>query len=200
MREAGLKGTMRRRWARTTDSNHAEVVFPNLLGRDFTATAPNQRWVADITYLRTPTGFIFLAAVMDLFSRAIVGWALGPTLERELVIKALDAALASRCPKPGLVHHSDRGCQYASGDYQAKLASNGITCSMSARGNCLDNAAMESWFNTLKLELGEDFKGEAQARVELLDYIELFYNQKRIHSAIGYVSPAQFERNALKAA
>jgi putative transposase len=196
MREEGLKGRMRRRFVRTTESDHAEVVSPNLLKRDFTATAPNQRWVADITYLRTPTGFIYLAVVLDLFSRAIVGWALGPTLERELVIRALQEALARRSPDVGLLHHSDRGCQYASKDYQSMLAANGITCSMSGSGNCLDNAAMESWFSTLKLELCEDFAGQAEAQRELFDYIEVFYNRHRLHSAIGYVSPAQFEKNA----
>jgi transposase InsO family protein len=199
MREEGLRGKLRRRFARTTNSDHAEAVFPNLLERDFTATAPNQRWVADITYLRTPTGFIYLAVVLDLFSRAIVGWALGPTLERSLVIRALENALVSRCPGPGLLHHSDRGCQYASKDYQSMLSTNGITCSMSGSGNCLDNAAMESWFSTLKLELREDFKDQTEAQRELFDYIEVFYNRKRLHSAIGYVSPSQLERTASQA-
>jgi transposase InsO family protein len=196
MREEGLKGKMRRRFRRTTESDHAELVHPNLLDRNFTATAPNQRWVADITYLRTPTGFIYLAAVLDLFSRAIVGWAVGPTLERGLVTRALEAALMRRCPEPGLLHHSDRGCQYASKDYQSLLAANGITCSMSGSGNCFDNAAMESWFSILKLELREDFKDQAEAQAELFDYIEVFYNRKRTHSALGYLSPAQFERAA----
>ena len=197
MREEGLKGKMRRRFRRTTESNHSDLVHPNLLDRNFTAMAPNQRWVADITYLRTPTGFIYLAAVLDLFSRAIVGWALGPSLEGSLVTKALEAALMRRCPEPGLLHHSDRGCQYTSKDYQSLLAANGITCSMSGTGNCFDNAAMESWFSTLKLELREDFKDLAEAQLELFDYIEVFYNRKRLHSSLGYLSPAQFESAAL---
>lgn len=200
MRELGIRGRMRRRFTRTTDSEHAEMVFPNLLRREFSATAPNQRWVADITYLRTPKGFIYLAAVMDLFSRAIVGWALGPTLERSLVIKALDEALVRRRPKPGLLMHSDKGSQYASKDYQAKLAANGITCSMSGRGNCFDNAAMESWFSTLKLELRGDFNDESEARTELFDYIEVFYNRKRLHSAIGNLSPEAYEQKSLQRA
>jgi putative transposase len=201
MREEGLRGKVRRRWALTTDSAHAQPVFENVLDRDFTATAPNQRWVGDITYLRTPNGFVYLAVVMDLFSRAIVGWALSAVIDRKLVIAALEEALHRRCPAPGLLHHSDRGCQYASDDYQALLAAKGITCSMSRAGNCWDNAAMESWFGTLKTELGEDFESPAAAKRELFDYIEVFYNRKRTHSSLGYVSPAEFERNlTMKAA
>jgi transposase InsO family protein len=201
MREEGLRGKVRRRFARTTDSNHEEPVFENVLDRDFTATAPNQRWVGDITYLRTPNGFIYLAVVMDLFSRAIVGWALSAVIDRKLVIAALEDALRRRCPARGLLHHSDRGCQYASDDYQKLLDANGITCSMSRRGNCLDNAAMESWFGTLKTELGEDFESPAAAKRELFEYIEVFYNRKRMHSSLGYVSPAEFEgAAAMKAA
>jgi putative transposase len=196
MREEGLRGKVRRRWTRTTDSAHDQPVFENILNRDFTATAPNQRWVGDITYLRTPNGFIYLAAVMDLFSRAIVGWALSAVIDRKLAIAALEDALSRRCPAPGLLHHSDRGCQYASDDYQKLLEASGISCSMSRAGNCLDNAAMESWFGTLKTELGEDFESPAAAKRELFDYIEVFYNRKRMHSSLGYVSPAEFERRA----
>jgi transposase InsO family protein len=200
MREEGLRGKMRRRFARTTDSNHAQPVFENVLDRDFTASAANQRWVCDTTYLRTPNGFVFLAAVMDLFSRAIVGWAVSAINDRNLVMAALEGALKRRCPPPGLIHHSDRGCQYASDDYQQLLEANGITCSMSRRGNCLDNAAMESWFGTLKTELGEDFDSAYEAKRQLFDYVEVFYNRKRLHSAIGYVSPFEFERGALQLA
>jgi putative transposase len=197
MREEGLRGKVRRRFARTTDSNHSQPVFGNILARDFTATAPNQRWVGDITYLRTPNGFIYLAAVMDLFSRAIVGWALSAIIDRKLAMAALEDALTRRSPAPGLLHHSDRGCQYASDDYQKLLDANGITCSMSRRGNCLDNAAMESWFGTMKTELSEDFESPFEAKRQLFNYIEVFYNRKRMHSSLGYVSPAEFERAAI---
>jgi putative transposase len=196
MREEGLKGKVRRRCARTTDSNHSLPVFPNLLNRDFTATGPNRRWVGDITYLRTPNGFIYLAAVLDLYSRAIVGWAVSAVIDRHLVIAALEMAVKRRCPGPGLLHHSDQGSQYASDDYQSMLDEGGITCSMSRRGDCYDNAAMESWFGILKTELGEHFASPFDAKRQLFDYIEVFYNRKRIHSSLGYLSPAEFERNA----
>jgi len=200
MREEGLRGKVRRRFVVTTDSDHPHQVFENKLKRDFTAEAPDQRWVCDTTYLRTPAGFLFLAAVLDLYSRAIVGWALSTVNDRHLVIAALEDALAKRCPTPGLLHHSDRGCQYASEAYQKLLSQHGIDCSMSRAGSCLDNAAMESWFATLKGELGEDFETLHEAKRQLFDYIEAFYNRKRLHSAIGYVSPAEFERNARAAA
>jgi putative transposase len=201
MGEEGIRGKVRRRFAHTTDSNHEQPVFENVLDRDFTATAPNQRWVGDITYLRTPNGFIYLAAVLDLFSRAIVGWAVSAVIDRKLAMAALEEALTRRCPGPGLLHHSDRGSQYASDDYQKLLGANGITCSMSRRGNCWDNAVMESWFGTLKTELGEDFESSGDAKRQLFDYIEVFYNRQRMHSSLGYVSPAEFERNAeIKAA
>ena len=196
MCEEGLKGKVRRGFVRTTDSNHSLPVFSNVLNRDFTATGPNQRWVGDITYLRTPNGFIYLAVVMDLFSRAIVGWAVSAVIDRHLVIAALEMALKRRCPGPGLLCHSDQGSQYASDDYQKKLDANGITCSMSRRGDCYDNAVMESWFGTLKTELGEYFESPFDAKRLLFDYVEVFYNRKRMHSSLGYVSPAEFESNA----
>ena len=196
MCEQGIKGKVRRGFVRTTDSNHSMPVFENLLNRDFTATAPNQRWVGDITYLRTPNGFIYLAVVMDLFSRTIVGWAVSAVIDWHLVIAALEMAMQRRRPELGLLFHSDQGSQYASDDHQKKLDANGITCSMSRRGNCYDNAAMESWFGTLKTELGENFDSPFEAKRQLFDYIEVFYNRKRMHSSLGYVSPAEFERNA----
>ncbi len=196
MCEEGLKGKVKKRFARTTDSNHELPVFENLLARDFTATAPNQRWVGDITYLRTPSGFIYLAAVLDLFSRAIVGWAVSAVIDRHLVIAALEMAVKRRRPELGLLFHSDQGSQYASDDHQKKLDAHGITCSMSRRGDCYDNAVMESWFGTLKTELGECFDSPFEAKRQLFDYIEVFYNRQRMHSSIGYVSPAEFERNA----
>jgi len=194
MQEDALVGRARRRFKHTTDSNHALPVADNLLKREFTASAPNQRWVGDVTELRTPTGKLFLAVILDLYSRFVVGWALSAVNDRHLALKALDAALRRRCPGSGLLHHSDRGSPYASEDYQAALDARGITCSMSRAGNCLDNAAMESWNSTLKSELGEDFESNADAKAKLFDYIEVFYNQTRMHSSLDYASPAEFER------
>jgi putative transposase len=200
MRVQGLKGKVRRRWVKTTDSNHELPVAPNLLARNFLASAPNLRWVGDITYLRTSEGWLYLAVVLDLFSRMVVGWAVSAVIDRHLVLKALELALKQRSPDSGLLHHSDQGSQYASEDYQKALEARGITCSMSRRGDCYDNAAMESWFGTLKTELGESFDTHAEAKRQLFDYIEVFYNRRRRHSSIGYVSPAEFERRAEKAA
>jgi transposase InsO family protein len=194
MQQQGLKGKTRRRWVKTTDSNHSLPVAPNLLARDFKARAPNQRWVCDITYLRTREGWLYLAVVLDLFSRMIVGWAVSAIIDRHLVLKALEMAVKRRCPEAGLLHHSDQGSQYASEDYQRALDARGITCSMSRRGDCYDNAAMESWFGTLKTELGESFYTHADGKRQLFDYIEVFYNQRRRHSSIGYLSPGEFER------
>ncbi len=194
MQEQGLKGRTRRSWVKTTDSKHSLPVAPNLLARDFQAGAANQRWVVDITYLRTSEGWLYLAAVLELYSRMVVGWAVSAVIDRHLVLKALDAALKRRSPGVGLLHHSDQGSQYASEDYQKLLEARGITCSMSRKGDCYDNAAMESWFGTLKTELGETFETHAEAKHQLFDYIEIFYNQRRRHSSLGYVSPAEFER------
>ncbi len=190
---AGLKGRTRRKFRGTTDSNHGLPVAANLLDRQFNAERPNQRWVSDTTELYIPNGRLFLAVVMDLFSRFIVGWALSAINDRHLTLNALDAAVRRRGPGAGLLHHSDQGSTYASEDYQDGLKARGITCSMSRRGNCYDNAAMESWNSTLKNELGESFVNAGDAKVKLFDYIEVFYNQVRMHSAIGYVSPAEFE-------
>lgn len=194
MQEQGLKGKTRQRWVKTTHSKHDLPVAPNLLARNFVASGPNQRWVGDITYLRTNEGWLFLAAVVDLYSRMVVGWAVSALIDRHLVLKALDMAIKRRCPGAGLLHHSDRGSQYASEDYQKALEARGIACSMSRKGDCYDNAAMESWFGTLKTELGETFETHAEGKRQLFDYIEVFYNQRRRHSALGYVSPAEFER------
>jgi len=194
MQEEGLVGRKRRRFRCTTDSKHTLPVATNLLDRDFTADAPNQRWVGDTTELLIPNGKLYLAAILDLFSRFVVGWAVSAINDRHLTLKALDMALRRRCPETGLLHHSDRGSTYASEDYQEVLERYGITCSMSRRGNCLDNAAMESWNSTIKSELGERFESPADAKAKLFDYIEVFYNQARMHSSLGYVSPAEFER------
>jgi transposase InsO family protein len=197
MQEEGIVGRARRRYKNTTDSAHDQPVAPNLLDRQFEADAPNQRWVGDTTELRVGENGakLYLAAILDLFSRFIVGWAVSAVNDRHLVLKALDMAIRRRCPDAGLIHHSDRGSPYASEDYQTALSASGITCSMSRRGNCIDNAAMESWFSTLKSELGERFESYGAAKEELFDYIEVFYNQQRRHSAIDYVSPAEYERN-----
>ncbi len=196
MQEQGLEARVRRRFKHTTDSDHQLPVAPNLLDRRFEAEQPNQRWVVDTTELLIgETGKLYLAAVLDLFSRFVVGWALSAVNDRHLVLRALGMALRRRCPDAGLLHHSDRGSPYASEDYQKVLETHGITCSMSRRGNCIDNAAMESWFSTFKSELGERFESNAEAKEKAFDYIEVFYNQTRRHSALGYVSPAEFERS-----
>jgi len=198
MKEEGVRARPRRRYKHTTDSNHAQPVAENLLARDFTATAPNQRWVGDTPELTTPVGKLYLAVILDLYSRFVVGWALGALNNRHLTLRALRMALGRRCLGAGLLHHSDRGSTYASEDYRDVLEANGITCSMSRRGNCLDNAAMESWNSTLKAELGEHFAGPEDAhRRKLFDYIEVFYNQERMHSSLDYASPAEFERKLL---
>ncbi len=196
MQEEGLVGRPRKRFKHTTDSNHGQPVAENLLKQDFTAAAPNQRWVVDTTELGTSVGKLYLAVVLDLFSRFVVGWALSAVNDRHLTLRALDMALRRRCPAAGLVHHSDQGSTYAAEDYQEELRRNGIVCSMSRRGNCLDNAAMESWNGTLKTELGEFFESAAIAKVKLFDFIEVFYNQQRLHSSLDYMSPAEFERAA----
>lgn len=194
MQEEKLVARQRRRYRSTTMSDHDQPVAGNILDRRFEASAPNQRWVGDTTELVTPSGKLYLAVIVDLFSRYVVGWALSAMNDRHLVIRALEAALRHRRPAEGLLHHSDQGSTYASEDYQRVLAAHGIECSMSRRGNCYDNAAMESWFSTLKSELGERFESASDAKVRLYDYIEVFFNQQRMHSAIGYASPAEFKR------
>ena len=198
MREQDLVARQRRRYKCTTMSDHDQPVAANLLDRRFYAEVPNQRWVGDTTELLVgeSDAKLYLAVILDLFSRFVVGWAVSAVNDRHLTIKALDAALRRRCPGAGLLHHSDQGCTYASEDYREILASHSITCSMSRRGNCYDNAAMESWNSTLKSELGEHFESYGLAKEKLFDYIEVFYNQERRHSALGYASPAAYERSA----
>lgn len=171
-----------------------QVVAANLLARDFAADAPNRRWVGDTTELRAGGLRLFLAAILDLFSRYVVGWSVSLVNDRHLVEKALKMAVKRRAPEAGLLHHSDQGSPYTSEDYQKVLAARGITCSMSRRGDCYDNAAMESWVSTLKFELGDTFESPAEAKAELFDYIEVFYNQERRHSFAGRQSPAAYER------
>jgi len=199
MQEDGLKARARKRYKVTTMSDHDQPVAANLLDRQFIAAAPNQRWVSDTTeFVIGSSGKLYLAAVLDLFSRFIVGWAVSAVNDRHVTIKALEMALKRRCPDIGLLHHSDQGCTYASEDYQDILEARGIVCSMSRRGNCWDNAVMESFFSTVKSELGERFDSNGEAKMELFDYIEVFYNQRRRHSTLGQISPAAFERRALQ--
>jgi len=202
MRQEGLWGRRRRAFKATTNSKHSFPVAQNLLARDFTATAPDQVWVSDITYLPVEEGWEYLATVMDLHSRRIVGWAMQSTLERSLTLRALEMAIAQRQPGPGLIHHSDRGVQYACFDYQAALARQGIVPSMSRKGDCWDNAPMESFYGTLKCELVHDWSRppRAQARREVFEYLEVFYNRQRLHSSLGYQSPVAYERQSKSAA
>ena len=198
MQEEGLQARARKRYKVTTVSDHDQAVAGNVLDRRFTAEQPNRRWVGDTSeFVIAGSGRLYLAAVLDLFSRFVVGWAVSAVNDRHVTIKALDMALKRRCPDAGLLHHSDQGCTYASEDYQAVLEANGITCSMSRRGNCYDNAVMESFFSTVKSELGEHFASHGEAKMELFDYIEVFYNQRRRHSTLGQISPAAFERRAM---
>jgi putative transposase len=171
-------------------------VATNVVARQFTTAAPNATWVTDITYIWTGEGWLYLAVILDLFSRLVVGWALSARITQDLALEALGMALARRRPPQGLVHHSDRGSQYASAAYQARLAQHGIQSSMSRRGNCWDNAVAESFFATLKVELvhGVTWATRVGAQVELFDYLEIFYNAQRRHSSLGYLSPLAFER------
>jgi putative transposase len=197
MRQRGLAGRRRRRFRATTDSRHTLPVAPNVLDRQCVQPAPDVAWVTDITYILTGEGWLYLAVILDLCSRLVVGWAVSERITRELTLTALDMALVRRRgPLHGLVHHSDRGSQYASGDYQAVLAAEGIVCSMSRRGNCWDNAVAESFFATLKVELVHDASWATRqaAGTELFEYIEVFYNGQRRHSSLGYLSPRAFER------
>lgn len=195
MQEQGLKARARKRFKLTTMSDHDQPVAANLLNREFTAAAPNQRWVGDTTeFVVGSSGKLYLAVILDLFSRFVVGWSISAVNDRHLAIRALDAALKRRCPDSGLLHHSDQGSPYASEDYQRILEAQGITCSMSRRGNCYDNAVMESFFSTVKSELADRFENFGVAKMELFDYLEVFYNQRRRHSTLGQVSPAAFEK------
>jgi transposase InsO family protein len=195
MREHGIAAKTKRKFRCTTDSNHDHPVAENVVNRDFKPIAANRTWTADITYIATDEGWLYLAAVEDLHSRKIVGWSMGSRIDSRLVVDALEMALAGRRPGEGLVAHSDRGSQYASEHYQGVLAHHGIICSMSRRANCWDNAPMESFFASLKKELthGETFETREQARAILFEYIEVFFNRVRRHSSLGYKSPAEYE-------
>lgn len=196
MKERQIKAKMRRRFfPRTTDSVHAQPVAQNLLERQFIADLPDQKWVADITYIATDEGWLYLAGVLDLCSRKIVGWSMTDHMRTDLVAEALKMAIVQREPDKNLLHHSDRGVQYVSEDYQHLLKSHGMVVSMSGHGDCCDNAVMESFWSTLKGELVEQtrYATRADARQSIFEYIEVFYNRKRLHSSIGYRSPESFE-------
>jgi transposase InsO family protein len=195
MRELGLRGVSPRKFRVTTDSDHNHAIAENLLARDFEASRPNEKWVTDITYVWTSEGWLYLATVMDLYSRRIVGWSMADHLRTELCLDALQMAIKQRTKIRGLVHHSDRGVQYASDRYRAALKAQGIECSMSRRADCWDNAVAESFFGTLKNELiyRRPWLDRASVRNAISEYIEVFYNRIRRHSTIGNVSPAKFE-------
>jgi putative transposase len=199
MREAGIAAKTKRKFRQTTDSNHALPVAENVLDRKFDPEEPNASWVADVSYIPTREGWLYLAVVEDLFSRMVVGWSMSETMTSRLVVDALEMALARRLKGSSsseLIAHSDRGSQYASEHYQRRLSEERIECSMSRRGNCWDNAPMESFFASLKKELvhDEDYATREQARVSIFEYIEAFYNRVRRHSSLGYVAPAEYER------
>ena len=195
MRSNGWRARAAKKFKATTNSNHQLPVAPNLLQQNFSARRPNEKWVSDITYIWTEEGWLYLAVVMDLCSRKVVGWALCERMTKQLVIDALQMAIWNRKPPRGLILHSDRGSQYCSHDYQKLLTLHGIVCSMSKRGDCYDNASMESWNHSFKVEAihGEKFVTRAIAKNHVFEYIEIYYNRKRLHSMIGYKSPELFE-------
>ena len=194
MRENSIRARHKRRYKVTTDSKHGLPVAENLLARNFTPDAPNQVWTSDITYLWTDEGWLYLAIVLDMFNREVIGWSLKPRMTSDIVTDALTMAWFRRRPAPGVMHHSDRGSQYASHAFQAKLKEFGMTCSMSRKGNCWDNAPTESWFNSFKNERyhGLRYSTHAEMKAASFEYIEVFYNRKRQHSTLGYQSPIQY--------
>ncbi len=197
MQESGIQAKAVKKFKMTTDSKHSQSVAENLLDREFDrATEPNQIWVSDITYVWTLEGWMYLTCILDLYSRKVVGWSMSSRMTKEFVMEALEMAIRQRCPGTDLLHHSDRGSQYCSEKYRALLARNGITCSMSRKGNCWDNAVMESFFATLKKELihHERYETRSTARSSIFEYIEVFYNRERLHSTLDYQSPEQFEQ------
>lgn len=183
---------------RTTESNHGLPTPPNVLDRKFTVEEPNRVWAGDVTYLPTLEGWLYLAVLLDLYSRRVIGWAMSERNDEALTLAALRMAIDQRQPEPGVVHHSDRGTTYASGTYQDELAKRGFVCSMSRKGNCWDNAVVESFFSTLDIECANEqpFSSRSAARREVTDYILGFYNPTRLHSTLGYVSPMEYERAA----
>ena len=202
MREDGLRAKMKRRFKATTNSKHNLPVAPNLLQRNFSPAEPNQVWAGDITYIWTTEGWLYLAVVIDLFSRSVVGWAMDKRMTRQLVMDALTMGVQRRRPPSGVIFHSDRGSQYASADFQALLAKHGMRCSMSRKGDCWDNAPVESFFGSLKQELvfHQRYTTRFRARQSIFGYIERFYNRRRLHSTLGYKSPANYEATYFKLA
>lgn len=195
MRANGWRAKAAKKYKATTNSNHKLPVAPNLLQQNFSASKPNEKWVSDITYVWTEEGWLYLAIVMDLYSRMVVGWAMSERMTSQLVIDALQMAIWRRKRPQGVIIHSDRGSQYCSHDYQKLLAENGFICSMSKRGDCYDNASMESWNHSFKVEAihGEKFKTRADSKNHVFEYIDVYYNRKRLHSGLGYLSPVYFE-------
>jgi transposase InsO family protein len=195
LRRQGLRARGARKYKATTNSNHTLPVAPNLLEQDFSAERANQKWASDITYIATDEGWLYLAVVLDLYSRRVVGWCMSERMTTSLVCDALRMAIFRRHRPRGVIVHSDRGSQYCAREYQQLLSTHGLRCSMSKRGDCYDNAAMESWNHSLKVEAihGERFATRAQAKAHVFDYIEVYYNRQRLHSTLGYVSPAAFE-------
>jgi transposase InsO family protein len=196
MKESHIWAIHKRKFRVTTDSEHQLPVAANLLARDFTATRPNEKWVSDITYVRTSEGWLYLAVILDLFSRRVVGWSMRSDLKTDLLLEALSMAIRVRKPPAGLIHHSDRGVQYASFLFQEALQKARMLCSMSRKGNCWDNAVAESFFSTLKRELiypNGIFTSKEDARTKIFSYIETWYNRQRIHSALQYLSPSEYE-------
>lgn len=196
MRLHGIRAKTARKFRVTTDSKHSYPVAPNRLDRRFTVDRPNAVWVSDITYIWTSEGWLYLAGVLDLYSRQVVGWSMSRRVDGELTLSALRQAIARRHPDPGLLHHSDQGKQYAAGEYRKLLSEHGITASMSRTGDCWDNAVMESFFGTLKTEMVffEKFSNRKEAKTKIFEYIEVYYNRQRRHSTLGSLSPAEFER------
>jgi len=196
MRDIGLHSRIKRKFVVTTDSDHTLNVADNILDRDFTADCPNRKWVADITYIPTRVGWLYLAVVMDLFSRRIVGWAMSKNIDSALVQSAMKMAILHRNPCKGLIHHSDRGVQYVSQDFQDLLDDNDFICSMSRKGNCWDNACVESFFGSLKNEwvIDKIYETYEEGEKDIFNYIEVFYNRKRRHASLGNVSPAVYEK------
>lgn len=202
MREAGVWVRYRRRYRATTNSKHAHPVYPNRLERDFAPSVPNQVWAGDITYIWTREGWLYLAVVIDLYSRKVVGWSMSHRMKASLVCDALQMALWNRKPKAGeLTHHSDRGVQYASNTFRSLLEAQGIAGSMSRKGDCWDNAVVESFFGSLKSErvLWRSYQSREEARTDIVEYIAMFYNSRRLHSYLGYKSPNAFEREGQQA-
>jgi len=198
MRENGVVSKHKRKFRATTHSKHDHPVAENRLKRRFNVSEPNQYWVSDITYIPTREGWLYLAVTIDLFNRRVIGWAMDRWINRWLVMRALNMAIKNGTLKPGLIHHSDRGVQYACQDFQALLEANCIECSMSRKGDCWDNAVAESFFHTLKVELIHDrnYKTRQEAKKDIFEYIEVFYNRQRRHSYLGYLSPVEFEKQA----